>query len=175
MHTSQPLSPDDPDENHVAGLADGAWFIIRFSISQIGDRGAWRRWLRAKQRAAKRQFLSPRPVRQEPELPDAHETCWQNVKQKTPDELDRGQRHRFGLVAVGIVLPQKGHLPVCNRKDPAVGDCYPMRVARQILQNHLGSAEWWLGMDNPLDLFRLAAHRFERSGFSQTGHLSMEA
>jgi hypothetical protein len=73
------------------------------------------------------------------------------MKQKAPDELGRIERHDFGLIAVGVILPQKSRLAACNRQNPAVRDGDPMRVAGQILQNLLRSAEWRFDVNDPFD------------------------
>src|SRR5450432_201029 len=49
-----------------------------------------------------------------------------------------------------------------------------MRVAGQILQNLPGAAEWWFGVDNPLDPFSLAAKGFECRRCGQMGHLPVK-
>jgi hypothetical protein len=106
----------------VPGLAGRTLLVVYFSISLIGS-GGFRRGCRyAEQHAAQNQLPSPSPVRQKAELPDAHESTGQHVKEKAPDELDRVQRHDLGLVAVRVILPQEGDLAAFDRQDPAVGD-----------------------------------------------------
>ena len=57
------------------------------------------------QRAAQRQTCLPLAVGQESKVADVDKARRQHVEQKAADELDRFQRHRLGLVGVGIVLP----------------------------------------------------------------------
>src|SRR5665213_3240462 len=164
----------DLNENHVAGPANRASLLFRLSVSRLGCGARRHRRLCAEQGSAQGEFFLSRPVRQKPILPDTDESAGQDVKQEAPDELDRIERHRLRLVAVGIVLPQERHLAVFYRQDSAVGNCDPVRVASQILQNLLRAAERWFHMDNPFTPGGAAAQCFERTGCVQRGHLSVE-
>ncbi len=50
---------------------------------------------------------------------------------------------------MGIILPAEGHLAVLQRNKALVGDGHAMGVARQVLQDLLGSSKGWFGIDHP--------------------------
>src|SRR5665213_3366141 len=164
----------DLNENHVAGPANRASLLFRLSVSRLGCGARRHRRLCAEQGSAQGEFFLSRPVRQKPILPDTDESAGQDVKQEAPDELDRIERHRLRLVAVGIVLPQKRHLAIFYRQDSAVGNCDPVRVASQVLHNLLRTAERGLHKDNPFDPRRRSAQGFEGGWFVQAGHVAVE-
>lgn len=50
---------------------------------------------------------------------------------------------------VGRVTPAKGNLTVGQSDEAVVGDGDAMSIAAEILQDVLGSAEGWFGVDDP--------------------------
>jgi len=72
------------------------------------------------------------------------------MKQKPPEKLFAGHRHQPLLALVGIVLPAKRNLAISNIHDPVIGDCDPMRVAGQIVQDMFGASEGTFGIDHPV-------------------------
>ena len=95
------------------------------------------------------------------------------MQQEAPDELNGVECHGLRLVAVRIILPEESHPATVNRQDAAVGDCHPMRVAGQILQDLLRASEWRFHEHHPFDPLRAAQQGFERSRSGQVGHLSV--
>src|ERR1700704_2334750 len=71
-------------------------------------------------------------------------------------KLVRGQRHDLvpGWPVDAVILVSEGDAPVVAGDQPVVGDGDAVGVARQIGEHRLGSAEWWLAVDVPLDLAR---------------------
>ncbi len=103
----------------MAGIAERAMFgdrLVGLGIP-VRDDGVCGCGRRAEQAAAPRQFLVTRPVRQKPELPDAHESAGQDVQEKTPDELDGVDRHGSDFVAARVVFPLKSHASVLRIAD----------------------------------------------------------
>jgi hypothetical protein len=72
------------------------------------------------------------------------------MQQEAPEELLAGQGHCLLLIIVRIILPAKGHFAVGRIELAVIGDGDAVRIARQIMQDVLRPAEWWLGVDNPI-------------------------
>jgi hypothetical protein len=81
---------------------------------------------------------------------DADQALGQNVDQEAAQELIGGDRHDFLLAAVRIVFPAKRDLIILERHQSMVGDSDAVRIASEIVQNMLGTAEGWLGIDDPV-------------------------
>jgi hypothetical protein len=84
-------------------------------------------------------------------MADTVETAGEHMDEESPDELISRERHE--LVALGsvdpIVFPLESHPLLIACDQSPVGDGDPMRVARQIAQHLLGTAEWALAVDHP--------------------------
>jgi len=93
---------------------------------------------------------------------DAVKATGQDMQEKAPDELVRGQGH--GLVAItlwgAIVFPLEGDATFITGNQTAVGDRHSMGVARQIGEHGLRSGEGSLGIDDPVDV----AHGLDEAG-----------
>jgi hypothetical protein len=94
--------------------------------------------------------LSAVAVGKQSEVADLDETGRQDVEQETADEFDRIEGHDAAAVAMTGVAPAEAHMSVVEAEESSVGDGNPMRVAGQVLQHMLGSAERRLGVDHPL-------------------------
>jgi len=81
---------------------------------------------------------------------DADQAFGQNVDQEAAQELICGDRHDFLLAAVRIVFPAKRDSIILERHQSMVGDGDAVRIAGEIVQNMLGTAEGWLGIDDPV-------------------------
>jgi hypothetical protein len=55
---------------------------------------------------------------------------------------------------MAVVLPGERHISIAEVKQSVVGDCHPMGVSAQVLQDLLGSTKWWLGVHHPLGVRR---------------------
>ena len=83
-------------------------------------------------------------------MADADQTLGQNVDQESAQKLICGDRHDLLLTAVRIVFPEKRDPIILKRNQSLVGDGDAVRVASEIVQNMLGTAEGWLGIDDPV-------------------------
>ena len=99
---------------------------------------------------AEGQRLSSVAVGKQSEVADLDETGGQHMEQEAADELDRVELHDAAAVAMSGVSPSEANLAVIETEESSVGDGNPMRVAGQILQHMLWSAERRLGVDHPL-------------------------
>ena len=74
----------------------------------------------------------------------------ENVDQESSQKLICGDRHDLLLAAVRIVFPAKRDSIILERHQSMVGDGDAVRIASEIVQNMLGTAEGWLGIDDPV-------------------------
>jgi len=51
---------------------------------------------------------------------------------------------------IGRVTPAKGNLAVCQSDQAVVGDGDAVGIAAEIVQDVVGSAEGWFGVDDPI-------------------------
>jgi len=72
------------------------------------------------------------------------------MEKETSQELLRGERHLPFLIPVRIILPAEGNLVMLEGHKPVVGDDDTMGVAGEIAKHMMGSAEGWLGIDDPV-------------------------
>jgi len=79
---------------------------------------------------------------------NAVEAVGQNMEEKAADELVWGKAHDAAPSAAAIVLVGEGHLIVVDGDEARIGDGRAMRVAREVGQHPLGSAEGRLGVDD---------------------------
>src|SRR5690348_4380125 len=84
-------------------------------------------------------------VGQPTEVANAWEALGQDVLDEAAQELLAGKSHRPLAAVMCVVLPSKGHVRVGDDEEAVVGDGDAVSIARQILQNVFGSAEWRLG------------------------------
>jgi hypothetical protein len=90
------------------------------------------------------------PVREQSIMAETLEAGGQDVEQKPPDELDGIEGHQPVTVAMGIVLPPKGHPPVLERQQATIRDGHAMRIAREILQHRSRATSGGLGIHHPV-------------------------
>jgi hypothetical protein len=81
-------------------------------------------------------------------------------------KLIGGDRHDFLLAAVGIVFPEKRDLIILKRNQAMVGDGDAVGIASEIVQNMLGTAEGWLGVDDPV-LVEELSEKLAKSSFER--------
>jgi hypothetical protein len=70
------------------------------------------------------------------------------VDQEAAQELLSGDRHDLLFAAVRIVFPEKRDPIIPERNQSMVGDGDAVRITSEIVQNMLGTAEGWLGLDD---------------------------
>jgi hypothetical protein len=102
------------------------------------------------QTLTEREELGSTAIGQEPEETDTNEAAGQNMEEETAQELLRGQCHLPLLMAVSIILPAKGNLVAVEGHEAVVGDGNAMSVSGEIAQHMMGTAERWLGVDDPV-------------------------
>jgi len=71
---------------------------------------------------------------------------------------------------VRIVFPAKRDSIIPERNQSMVGDGDAVRIASEIVQNMLGTAERWLGIDDPVLVEELAEELAEGDDESYGGH-----
>ena len=74
------------------------------------------------------------------------------MHQEAADELVGFQGHGFVATVVAVVLPAETHLALPHAEKAIVGNSYSMRVASQVGQDLLGSAERPFGVHHPFAL-----------------------
>jgi len=110
---------------------------------------------------AKRQECRATPMSHEPEEANTNKPGWKGVQQKTSQELLDRKGHQLLLASVGIIFPAKSNTAIRKRNQSVVGYGNTMRIARQIIQNMVGSTKRRLGVDNPLVLMQGPQERLE--------------
>src|SRR5258707_1166131 len=93
---------------------------------------------------------TPPAVGEEAEVANANQPLGQNVDEEASQELIRGNGHDLLLAAVGIVSPAEGDAIVFEGYESMVGDGDAVGIAGQVVENILGAAERWLGIDHPV-------------------------
>ena len=67
------------------------------------------------------------------------------MDEKTANELDRIEGHRFGLITAGVIFPFEADLTILHRHQSPIRDRYPVCVSGQIFENLFWAAEGMLG------------------------------
>lgn len=93
------------------------------------------------------------PICSKPKVPNLYKTTRQHVAEKAVDEIHRGNRHRFLLIAVGGIAPSECHLAILKTEQPAVGNRNSMSVVGQILNHMLRPCKGLLGINDPIFCF----------------------
>jgi hypothetical protein len=93
---------------------------------------------------------TPPAVGEEAEVANANQPLGQNVDEEASQQLIRGNGHDLLLAAVGIVSPAEGDAIVFEGYESMVGDGDAVGIAGQLVENILGAAERWLGIDHPV-------------------------
>ena len=108
-------------------------------------------------------------------MPNTVKPVGQSVKQEATDELVMGQSHDLVLVVVPIVLPVEANETVNVVDQAAVRDRYTVRIAAQVSQDLLRSAEGWLGVDDPFDVFESGKMLVKGVRLSEVSEVTEEA
>jgi hypothetical protein len=83
-------------------------------------------------------------------VPDADESLRQYVCQEAPDELFGGNRHQALLIAVSVIPPSKRDVITIEGHQPMIRNRDAVRVASEIPEDLLRSAECGLRINNPV-------------------------
>ena len=119
-------------------------------------------WVVQQQTLTEREDFRSTAIGQESEGTDADKAAGENMEKKTAQELWRAECHLSVLVPVGIILPAEGNLVMLEGQETVVGDGDAMGVAGEITQHMMGTAEGWLGVDDPVLTEQGAQERAER-------------
>ena len=120
--------------------------------------------------SAKGECPSAIAVGEQAEVADPDEALGQDVEQEAADEFDGIEGHDLDAVIVFGVAPAKAHLAVNEIQKPAVGDGDAVSIAGQVLQHMLGSAEGWLGIDDPFHRTQLPQQGVELTRVGEIGY-----
>ena len=115
-----------------------------------------------KQNTAVCEHTATPAVGEKAEVADSDQALGQNVDQESAQELICGDCHDLLLAAVRIVFPAKRDSIILERNQSMVGDGDAVRIASEIVQDMLGTAEGWLGIDDPV-LAKELSERFSKA------------
>jgi len=96
------------------------------------------------------------------------------MQEESAQEFIGRYRHFSFAVAVGIVLPAESDLIALHRDEPVIGDGHAMRVAGQVVEHMLGSAERFLGIYHPIVTKQRTQQHAKDLGFGQVPEPSMK-
>ena len=83
-------------------------------------------------------------------MPDADEALGEHVEKEPPQKLIQRQPHEPLLILMRRVAPAEHHFPILQRHQTVIRDGHAVRVAAQIAERVLGSAERAFGVDHPI-------------------------
>ena len=137
------------DDDHGSGTF---WTAETSGLGRGGSGGCgWvRHGLVGEQALTEGQESGAPAIGQEPERANADKAAGQDVEQETAQELLRTERHYSLLITVGIILPAESNLVAVEGHEAGVGDGHAVSVTGEIAQHMMGTAERWLGVDDPV-------------------------
>src|SRR5215469_5461460 len=131
----------DAPHDTAAIRADGGWRAGVLALWVAGvDIGLVGR-LNLKQVAHVREGLASVALGEKAVVTDAVEAVGQDVEEKAANELVRGKPHDAASSGLAIILVGERHVIVVDGDKPRIGDRRAMRIAGEIGQYALGSAE----------------------------------
>ena len=101
-------------------------------------------------------------------MADADQPFRENVDQESAQKLISGNRHDLLLTALCVVFPAKRDSVILESHQSMVGDGDAVRIAGKIVQNMLGTAEGWLGIDDPVLVEELSEKLAKATWLSKT-------
>ena len=108
-------------------------------------------WWLAEQCPAPRQRASPRAIREQTEVANAHEAARHDVQQKASQEFVDLERHDLHAVVVGIVLPAEPDAAVAMIDEPIIRQRDAVGVSTEVVEDLLGAGEGPLRIHDPVD------------------------
>jgi hypothetical protein len=86
---------------------------------------------------------TPQPV-----VPDLVEPLGQHMRQKTAHELQRWQGHGLPALVLSILIAE-ADVTILDREQPAIGQCDPVNITAQVVQNPLRALQGRFAGDDP--------------------------
>ena len=134
-----------------------------------------RGWRIGENRLRERKQLTPAAAGQKAEVPDAHETAWQHMQQKTAQKLLGRQRQQPLFVSVCGISPAECDLLILHGDEAPIRDCYPVGIRAQIAKDLLGSAESRLRINHPAQGEQLTDEALKQAGLRPVPEAAMES
>ncbi len=128
----------------------------------------------SQKRSAQSQSGGAMSIGHEAEVSNAMEAVRQGVQQEAPDELVGRQLHDLCRVVVSVILPGEPDMIVVDLDHAAIGDGDAVRVAPEIGENLGRTAEWFFGVDDPVDASCRCEQRLPTSRVCEGGDLAEE-
>src|SRR6516225_1073917 len=85
---------------------------------------------------------------------DALKRVRKNMQQEATQEFIRRYGHQLLPLLVLIVLVGEGYLTVFKFLQPVVGDCHPVGITTQVIEDSIRATEWRLGIDHPVTVLQ---------------------
>src|SRR5215471_13688159 len=166
----------DDDHPPAAARASIPVFVVA-TIFGVIARPARRSWVGyGEEPAGQCNVVGPVSIGEEAVVTDAMKSVGQDMDQEAADELIGVERDKLvASVALGpVILPFEGHALAVEGDEAAVGNSNAVRVARQVGEHSVGSAERPLGIDHPFDLSQCGNVGFEACWLDQGGLVAEE-
>ena len=84
-----------------------------------------------------------------------HEALGDDVEQKAADELLGTERHQLAPILVFSIAVSEGNFTVVARADAIIGECYAVGVTTEVIEDMLGRAKRFFGIDDPRFFFAI--------------------
>ena len=97
-------------------------------------------------------FAGATCVAEEAVVPDPHEAFGKDMEEEASDELFGGKSHRSLAVAVAVVSPKEGDVPVLHFEEPMVGDGDAMGIPAEVVEGLFRCGKGSFGVDTPFFL-----------------------
>ena len=109
-------------------------------------------------------------------MADAVEPVGEHMHEEAADELEGRQAHGLHTIPAldPVILPFERHSVGISADQAMVGDGDAVGVAGQVGQHLFGSAKWWFGVDDPIDLAQGSQPFAEGAGICQFGEVTEE-
>ena len=134
-----------------------------------------RGWRIGEKPPRERKQLAPAAAGQKAEVPDAHETAWQHMQQKTAQKLLGRQRQQPLFVSVCGIAPAECDLLILHGDEASIRDCYPVGICAQIAKDLLRSAESRLRINHPAQGEQLTDEALKQAALRPVPEAAMES
>lgn len=95
------------------------------------------------------ELVVPAQVAEEAKVTDALESVWQDMDEKSPDELFGLQSHRLLPMVVAVIVPMKSHPAIVDVAQAVIGNGDTVGIAANVMEHFLGAGKRRLGVDHP--------------------------